>query len=71
MTLSEMMERAKRAYADMTPQEKKAHDDAQRASWVRGMTARCEHGIVDFEQCPDCQSIAQSSLSAQGRDDGR
>lgn len=34
----------------MTP----AEIDAQRQSWVRGMTARCEHGEVDFEQCPRC-----------------
>lgn len=26
----------------------------QRKSWVRGMTARCEHGAVDFETCPEC-----------------
>lgn len=29
--------------------------DEQRKSWVRGMTARCEHGVIDFEQCPDCR----------------
>lgn len=35
----------------MTP----AEIEAQRQSWVRGMTARCEHGEVDFEQCPKCR----------------
>lgn len=30
----------------MTP----AEIEAQRRSWVRGMTARCEHGELDFEQ---------------------
>jgi len=29
--------------------------EAQRASWVRGMTGRCEHGEVDFEQCQECR----------------
>ena len=71
MTLSELIERAKQAYAAMTPEEKKAHDDAQRASWVRGMTARCEHGVVDFEQCPNCRTEARSRNSAQERDDDR
>ena len=35
----------------MTP----AEVDAQRASFVRGMTARCEHVELDFEQCPRCR----------------
>jgi hypothetical protein len=35
----------------MTP----AEIEAQRQSWVRGMTSRCEHGELDFEQCPDCR----------------
>jgi hypothetical protein len=32
----------------MTP----AEVEAQRQSFVRGMTARREHGELDFEQCP-------------------
>lgn len=35
----------------MTPEE----IEAQRASFARGMTARCEHGWLDFEQCPKCR----------------
>lgn len=35
-----------------------AEVEAQRQSWVRGMTARCEHGEVDFEQCPQCRARA-------------
>jgi hypothetical protein len=35
----------------MTP----AEIEAQRQSWVRGMMARCEHGELDFEQCPKCR----------------
>lgn len=35
----------------MTPDE----IEAQRQSWVRGMTAGCEHGELDFEQCPKCR----------------
>lgn len=33
-----------------------AEIDAQRQSWQRGMTARCEHGIADFEQCQECRA---------------
>ena len=29
--------------------------DVQRESFVRGMMARCEHGVLDFEQCPKCR----------------
>ncbi len=34
----------------MTP----AEIEAQRQSWVRGMTTPCEHGELDFEQRPKC-----------------
>jgi hypothetical protein len=47
-TLNEMLDAAQ--IHEMTP----AEIEAQRQSWVRGMTARCEHGEVDFEQCPEC-----------------
>jgi len=35
----------------MTPEEVQT----QRESWVRGMCDPCEHGVVDYEQCPDCR----------------
>ena len=47
--LAELLRRARERR--MTPEE----IEEQRQSWVRGMTARCEHGVVDFEQCPDCR----------------
>ena len=59
----EMATEARRRYEALPPAERKAHDEAQRASWVRGMTARCEHGIADFEQCPDCRA----ALSSEGK----
>ena len=40
----------------MTPYQREKMFEAQRQSWVRGMTARCEHGELDFEQCPKCRS---------------
>lgn len=42
-------------YAALSPEEKVAHDEAQRRSWARGM-APCEHGIADWEDCRDCRS---------------
>lgn len=35
----------------MTPKE----IEAQRQSFARGMSFRCEHGELDFEQCPKCR----------------
>lgn len=35
----------------MTPAERRE----QQESWVRGMTTGCEHGVLDFETCPDCR----------------
>lgn len=53
--ISELLRRAVAAYEALSPEERAAHDRAQRESWVRGMMARCEHGVLDFEQCPDCR----------------
>lgn len=50
--LEEMLDAAQ--IHQMTP----AEIEAQRQSFVRGMTARCEHGELDFEQCPQCRSRA-------------
>ena len=33
--------------------------EAQRQSWVRSMTKGCEHAVLDFEQCPDCRTLAE------------
>ena len=56
MDLEKMIKQAKVKYDAMTPSQKAAHDQAQRESWVRGMTAKCEHGELDFEQCPKCRA---------------
>ena len=42
-------------YNAMTPEQQEAHNRAQRESWVRAMTTPCEHGELDFEQCPECR----------------
>jgi hypothetical protein len=33
-----------------------AEIEAQRQSWIRWMTAGCEHGELDFEECPKCRT---------------
>lgn len=54
-TLNELIDAAKKRYDALTPEQKREHDEAQRRSFVRGMTARCEHGVIDFEQCAECR----------------
>lgn len=53
--LAQRVARARARYEAMSAEQKAEHDRAQRDSWVRGMKARCEHGVADFEQCPACR----------------
>lgn len=43
---------AARSAPPMTPEE----IEAQRQSWLRGMTKGCEHGVLDYEQCEECRN---------------
>lgn len=54
--LQQMLADAVARVKAMTPAEKAAMYQAQRESWLRGMTQGCEHGVLDFEQCPQCRS---------------
>lgn len=54
--LEEALAAAKAHVDAMTPEERETMREAQRKSWVRAMTTGCEHGVLDFEQCPDCRS---------------
>lgn len=53
--LDELLKKAKEAVEKMTPEERAAMMEEQKKSFVRGMMARCEHGELDFEQCPKCR----------------
>lgn len=53
--LEELLERAQARVSAMTPEGYEAMIQAQRESFVRGMMARCEHGVLDFEQCSECR----------------
>lgn len=52
-TLEEMLDASQ--IHQMTPGE----IEAQRQSFIRGMTTPCEHGELDFEQCPQCHASGQ------------
>lgn len=53
--LQKLAEEARRRFEALSPEEQKAHRKAQSESFIRGMTTPCEHGVLDFEQCPDCR----------------
>ena len=55
--ISDLLRRAAEAYRNLSPEEKVKHDEAQRQSWLRGM-APCEHGVSDWETCPQCRAQA-------------
>lgn len=42
-------------FTALSPEQQEAHREAQRASFVRAFTFRCEHGMADFEQCGECR----------------
>ena len=58
--LYDSLAEALRRYAAMTPEEQAAMQMAHLASLVRAMTTPCEHGVLDFEQCPDCRRMPQT-----------
>jgi hypothetical protein len=53
--LEQALAEAQARYKAMTPEQKAAMWKAQRESFARGMNTPCEHGELDFEQCPDCR----------------
>lgn len=65
-SLDELIARSKAMVAAMSPAEYAAMIEAQRQSWVRAM-APCEHGISDWEDCPDCRHQHAASETPDGR----
>lgn len=55
--LSRLIEESKARVAAMTPAERAAMFEAQRQSWAMSF-APCDHGIADWETCPDCRRAA-------------
>ncbi|WP_421358196.1 hypothetical protein [Agrobacterium rosae] len=53
--LRALLGEASATYDVMKPEERERMWNAQRASFVQGMTTPCEHGKLDFEQCVECR----------------
>ena len=60
-----LVARANAAFDALTPEQQAEHRRQQRESWARSM-APCEHGIADWEDCPDCRTNANQK-DAEGR----
>lgn len=59
------------AFKAMTPEQQAEMREAQRQSFIRAMTTPREHGVLDFEQCPDCRAKAVTEYAvpeSEGRD---
>ena len=56
--LKELAAKAQARFDALSPEQQSAHREAQRQSFVRAMTTRCEHGELDFEQCIECREAA-------------
>lgn len=53
--LDRLIEKSKQQLAGMSPKELEKLREEQKQSFVRGFTTPCEHGKLDFEQCPKCR----------------
>jgi hypothetical protein len=64
--LKRLADEAMARFNALSPEEQKAHRQAQRESWVRGMTTPCEHGVLDFEQCGECRAMTRTEERGDG-----
>lgn len=55
--LDKLLEQAKQHMARMSPEERRKAYEEQKQSLVRAFTTPCEHGVLDFEQCPKCREV--------------
>ena len=52
--LTQAWKEAQARFDALRPEQQRAHREAQAASYARSL-APCEHGVADFEQCPECR----------------
>lgn len=50
-----LIAKANQLFNRMTEDQKAKMREAQKQSFVRGMTTPCEHGALDFEHCDKCR----------------
>ena len=55
--LDKLLEQAKYHMARMSPEDRRAMYEEQKLSLARAFSTPCEHGELDFEQCPKCRGV--------------
>jgi len=55
--LDKLLEQVKQHMARMSPEDQRKMYEEQKQSFVRAFTTPCEHGVLDFEQCPKCRGV--------------
>jgi hypothetical protein len=55
--LDKLLEQAKQHMARMSPEDRRKMYEEQKQSFIRAFTTPCEHGVLDFEQCPKCREV--------------
>ena len=62
--LTALAREAAQRFAALPEAERRLIKSLQRASYIRGMTTPCDHGILDFEQCGDCRAQSTETRDA-------
>lgn len=57
--LDKLLEQAKQHMARMSPEDRRKMYEEQKQSLARALSTPCEHGVLDFEQCPDCRGHSE------------
>lgn len=55
--LDKLLEQAKQHMARMSPEDRRKMYEEQKQSFIRAFTTPCEHGVLDFGQCPKCRGV--------------
>ena len=56
LELDKLLEQTKQQLARMSPEDRAAMYEEQKQSFARALSTPCEHGELDFEQCPACRN---------------
>jgi hypothetical protein len=62
-TLDALIARSRSWWKNASPEEREAMHKAQAESWARSM-APCEHGVRDWETCPQCRVAVEEPTDA-------
>lgn len=65
-SLSELIDQAREHVSNMTVAQLDEMLRLQALSYARSFTTKCEHGVLDFEQCPRCRELYSKKENENG-----